>query len=75
MTAKNPPPLPLDPEKIVSIVQPTGLLSSFLKGFESREEQQSMLKNIISAYNHSEIAIIEAGTGTGKSIAYLLPEM
>jgi ATP-dependent DNA helicase DinG len=32
-----------------------------------------MLLNVLQAYNQNEIALIEAGTGTGKSIAYLLP--
>ena len=31
------------------------------------------MRNIIEAYNHDQIALIEAGTGTGKSIAYLIP--
>ena len=65
--------LPLDPEKIVAIIKPNGLLSGHLKGFEPREQQQDMLRNIIDAFNHGKIALIEAGTGTGKSIAYLLP--
>lgn len=32
-----------------------------------------MMCNIIEAYNENQIALIEAGTGTGKSIAYLIP--
>src|ERR1700691_2951386 len=69
----SPQPPPLDPKKIVSILQQNGVLSTFLKGFEPREQQQQMLLNIIDAYNHDKIALIEAGTGTGKSIAYLIP--
>lgn len=65
--------LPLEKDKILSIIMPNGLLSHALNGFESRQEQQKMLENIVDAYNLNKIALIEAGTGTGKSIAYLLP--
>lgn len=63
----------LDADLIISIVQPKGLLSGHLSGFEPREQQQKMLSNVTHAYNHNEIALIEAGTGTGKSISYLIP--
>jgi ATP-dependent DNA helicase DinG len=64
---------PLDAEKVLEIVGPNGRLSMALPNFESRPEQQAMMKDIIEAYNESKVALIEAGTGTGKSIAYLLP--
>lgn len=70
-------PLPtanaLDPDKVVELLAPGGAISRILKGFEPRGEQQEMLRNIINAYNNSCSTLIEAGTGTGKSLAYLLP--
>ena len=63
----------LDPDKVSAILAPKGPLSQYLKGFEARDEQQKMLRNIVTAFNEEQIALIEAGTGTGKSIAYLLP--
>lgn len=63
----------LDIEKALKYLQPEGLLSKALKGFESREQQQKMMRDILEAYNKEQIALIEAGTGTGKSIAYLIP--
>lgn len=63
----------LSKDTILPILQTGGLLSQSLKGFEPREAQQHMLENIIDAYNNSHITLIEAGTGTGKSIAYLIP--
>ncbi|KIC72257.1 hypothetical protein DB41_KQ00220 [Neochlamydia sp. TUME1] len=63
----------VDAQKALKILQPEGNLSKIIKGFESREEQQKMMQNIIEAYNKDQIALIEAGTGTGKSIAYLIP--
>lgn len=50
-----------------------GLLSRFLKKFEERPGQKEMAHRILEAYDESKIALIEAGTGTGKSLAYLVP--
>jgi ATP-dependent DNA helicase DinG len=63
----------LDREKALALIKPGGVLSLNLKGFESRNQQQLMMSNVIDAYNKNAIALIEAGTGTGKSIAYLIP--
>lgn len=65
----------LKTEKILEILQSGGILSQNLKGFEPREQQRQMMRNILDAYNNSGIALIEAGTGTGKSIAYLIPAL
>lgn len=50
-----------------------GALGLHLKDFEARIEQQSMACDIWDAFNKNAIALIEAGTGTGKSLAYLIP--
>jgi ATP-dependent DNA helicase DinG len=73
MTTPNAPAL--QTKKILKLIQSDGLLCRSLKGFEPRPQQQSMMANIIDAYNRDHIALIEAGTGTGKSIAYLLPAL
>ncbi len=62
-------------EKVIDFIKPGGRVAQHLKGFEAREQQQSMMREIIAAYNESEIALIEAGTGTGKSMAYLIPAL
>ena len=67
--------LRLNIEAALSILGPAGPLAGNLKGFESRPEQVAMMRNILDAYNHNQIALIEAGTGTGKSIAYLIPAL
>src|SRR5438034_9420629 len=46
-----------------------------LSGFEARRKQLRMLAAICHAFNDSKLALIEAGTGTGKSLAYLLPAL
>ena len=63
----------LNPKKILKLVQNEGLLSSKLKNFEERKEQLSMLECVTLAFNENKYAFIEAGTGVGKSLAYLLP--
>ena len=50
-----------------------GLISQNLPGFEDRPEQLRMAFAVTDALNHHRIALIEAGTGTGKSLAYLVP--
>ncbi len=50
-----------------------GLLGRFLDAFESRPGQKEMAEGILSAYEEDKIALIEAGTGIGKSLAYLVP--
>ena len=65
----------LQTEKLLKLIQADGLLCRSLKGFEPRPQQQQMMANVIDAYNHDHIALIEAGTGTGKSLAYLIPAM
>ena len=65
----------IQPEKILKLIQADGLLCRNLKGFEPRLPQQKMMANVIDAYNHDKISLIEAGTGTGKSLAYLIPAL
>ncbi len=60
-------------DKALKVLQPEGNVSKIIKDFEDRIQHQKMLNNIIDAYNKNQIALIEAGTGTGKSIAYLIP--
>lgn len=52
-----------------------GILSKNLKGYEYREEQTRMAFAVAEAFNENRVAVIEAGTGTGKSLAYLLPSV
>jgi ATP-dependent DNA helicase DinG len=52
---------------------PDGVLSGSLPGYEHRPEQTKMALNLAEAFNEERVAVVEAGTGTGKSLAYLLP--
>lgn len=64
---------PIDKERVLNTLRPGGALSLLLKRYECREEQLRMLSDVIDAYQEHHIALIEAGTGIGKSMAYLLP--
>lgn len=65
----------LNVQQILKILEEGGLLSCALKGYEPRLAQQQMTANILEAYNNHAIGLIEAGTGTGKSMAYLIPAL
>ena len=64
---------PIDAEKVSSMFSDGGALSHALDGFEARSEQAQMAQAVTEAINDGERIIIEAGTGVGKSLAYLLP--
>ena len=50
-----------------------GVLAAHLPGYEYRDEQLRMAYAVTTAFNDDRVAVIEAGTGTGKSLAYLVP--
>lgn len=60
---------------IEEVFSQRGSLSAALKGYEERSEQKEMALQIAHAYRDDSIALIEAGTGTGKSFAYLVPAL
>ena len=63
----------LNPDELSDILAPGGSLSEFYEAFEDRPGQREMLEVVTHQFNQGGVAIIEAGTGTGKSLAYLLP--
>lgn len=52
-----------------------GLIAQNFKDFEFRQEQNNMVKHIQEGLNKEEKIIVEAGTGTGKTLAYLIPSI
>ncbi|WP_426709222.1 helicase C-terminal domain-containing protein [Cetobacterium sp. SF1] len=52
-----------------------GVLSRVFPEFEYRKEQLDMAKHIEKGLNSEKKVIVEAGTGTGKTLAYLLPSI
>ncbi len=64
---------PIDAGVLADWLRPGGRIADSMEGYEERPQQGQMLRAVAGAFNHDGIAVIEAGTGTGKSIAYLLP--
>jgi ATP-dependent DNA helicase DinG len=55
--------------------RPGGALGAALPGFEPRAEQAALAAAVERALATGEHLVAEAGTGTGKSLAYLLPAL
>ncbi len=53
--------------------QKDGKMKSAFSHYELRSGQQQMMKEVDEAFQEYEHKLIEAGTGTGKSLAYLIP--
>jgi len=60
-------------DEIASYFCPDGLYEQRLEGFEDRPQQLEMALAVADSFNQKEHLVVEAGTGTGKSLAYLLP--
>ena len=58
--------------QVEEIFSPTGILSR-AKNFEFRPQQQEMAVAVARALQNREHLAVEAGTGVGKSLAYLIP--
>ena len=54
---------------------PDGLVGSLYSDYELRSEQLQMARAVNRAFATSENLAVEAGTGVGKSMAYLVPEL
>ncbi|NLS45092.1 MAG: DEAD/DEAH box helicase family protein [Firmicutes bacterium] len=59
--------------KIQEVFGTGGILAKTFPGYEFRETQQEMALGVLRSFSTSRHALIESGTGTGKSIAYLVP--
>src|SRR5579859_2102950 len=59
-------------KQVGEIFSPAGLLSR-AKNFEFRPQQQAMAVAVAQALQNREHLAVEAGTGVGKSLAYLIP--
>lgn len=65
--------LPIDPEEVSAHLDHGGEFAKASRNFERRQEQLTMAEAVSEAFNNSYSLFVEAGTGVGKSFAYLLP--
>ncbi len=62
-----------DAVDIKGLLSDDGPLASAIPGFQVRKQQQEMMAVVADALKNHSAAVIEAGTGVGKTFAYLVP--
>ena len=72
-TMEEPEVQPVSPDEILAYFRSDGRLARLIEQYELRTQQQEMAEAVAQAFNESRYIIAEAGTGTGKSMAYLIP--
>ena len=61
--------------QLATIFAETGTLASAIPGYRPRAAQEKMSEAVANAIADNDTVIVEAGTGTGKTYAYLVPAM
>ncbi len=64
---------PLDTDMLCTLFESGGTFDQQTEGYEVRTEQIEMVRAIADAFNNNHLLVAEAGTGVGKSMAYLTP--
>jgi ATP-dependent DNA helicase DinG len=64
---------PLSESEIDRIFGEGGLLQQHIANYEIRPQQLEMARKVTEAFTKETIAVVEAGTGVGKTFAYLIP--
>ena len=63
----------VDPDEVAAVLSGDGPLSRAVSGFEERPQQIEMARAVAEAIGDGRRLMVEAGTGVGKSLAYLVP--
>ena len=72
---------PIDPDDVDVVLGPYGAVAQAMRTalgareYEDRPSQRAMAAAVTEAFNNGGIAILEAGTGVGKSLGYLVPAL
>jgi predicted DnaQ family exonuclease/DinG family helicase len=66
---------PDDATALTGLLGPAGPLAAAIPGYEHRESQVQMLLAVAQIQARGGALVVEAGTGTGKSLAYLVPSI
>jgi len=67
------PLLPLNEDEVAALLEHGGPFARYFGSFEYRSQQVEMLRAVTRAFSEGYHLMVEAGTGTGKSFAYLAP--
>ncbi len=62
-------------ETLDDIFSGTGALSRVVDGYQPRQQQLDMAVAVTHAIETGEHLVVEAGTGIGKTFAYLVPAL
>jgi ATP-dependent DNA helicase DinG len=65
----------LDPQAVAYDLGPDGAVAREHLRYEDRASQRAMAATIARLYNEGGIGLLEAGTGVGKSLGYLVPAL
>jgi ATP-dependent DNA helicase DinG len=60
-------------DELAAILGPGGALARAFPGYEHRPQQLAMARAVAAALEDRAPLLVEAGTGTGKTLAYLVP--
>jgi ATP-dependent DNA helicase DinG len=66
-------PQPMDVDETTSVLEPGGPFAKKFASYEHRPQQITMARALAEAFSNNQHLMVEAGTGTGKSMAYLVP--
>ena len=72
---RDPSDEPLDVSAVCDMLKPGGCFEEGISGYEFRPQQVEMAQAVTEAINNGRHLAVEAGTGVGKSIAYLAPSI
>lgn len=67
--------IPIDRAAVEKDLGPSGAVARGLAQYEDRESQREMAGVVADLYNDGGVGLLEAGTGVGKSLAYLVPAL
>lgn len=66
---------PWDLKELLHLFSPQGSIAQGFNFYEERPQQLEMLKAVARAFEKQRFLVVEAGTGVGKSLAYLVPAL
>jgi ATP-dependent DNA helicase DinG len=67
--------VPIDPFEVIATLGEGGAIAGHLGQYEDRRSQRDMAAYVADGYNEGGVLLLEAGTGVGKSFAYLVPAL
>jgi ATP-dependent DNA helicase DinG len=67
--------LRVEPDEVSQDLGPAGPIAAALPRYEDRPSQRAMAAEVARLYNEGGVGLLEAGTGVGKSLGYLVPAL